>query len=107
PLPETAILEQVDEILGSSDTQLGRRVAQRADGNPFHAEELLAIESADAPLPTSLRDVLLVRLGSLDAGAIDVLGIAAVIGRDVDGEEHVAQRRWQGSVRRLDRKQLL
>src|SRR5262249_30622471 len=70
-------------------------------------EELLAIESADAPLPTSLRDVFLAVDVSTDHGGdaqdVDRPGVQ----RAEPNEQHVAQRRWQGSVRRLDREQLL
>jgi len=84
PLSADAIGQQVDEIVGRDDPRLRRRIAERADGNPFHAEELVAIDVGDAPLPASLRDVLLARLRALDPATIDVLGICAVVGTDVD-----------------------
>ena len=84
PLPAEAIGDQVDAIVGRDDPALRERIVERADGNPFHAEELVAIDVGDAPLPTSLREVLLARLRTLDASTIDLLGACAVVGSDVD-----------------------
>jgi DNA-binding CsgD family transcriptional regulator/tetratricopeptide (TPR) repeat protein len=84
PLSADAIGDQVDAIVGRDDDALRRRIAERADGNPFHAEELVAIDAGDAPLPVSLREVLLARLRTLDPATVELLGICAVVGHSVD-----------------------
>ena len=62
--------ELVDEILA------------RSEGNPFFAEELLAADGGRG-LPPGLRDILLVRVEALPAGAQAVLRVAAAAGRRV------------------------
>jgi DNA-binding CsgD family transcriptional regulator len=85
PLEPDAIREQARAILGvNADPGRVERIVGLADGNPFHAEELLALASAEVRIPRLLRDVLLARLGRLDEETIDVLGRAAIVGRDVD-----------------------
>ncbi|MYU23687.1 helix-turn-helix transcriptional regulator [Streptomyces sp. SID8352] len=68
PLPEAAV----------------RRIVDRAEGNAFYAEELVA--AADLPeggLPSGLADVLLIRFERLSGTAQRVLRTAAVAGRRV------------------------
>jgi DNA-binding CsgD family transcriptional regulator/tetratricopeptide (TPR) repeat protein len=84
PLPPEAIVEQVAAITGGADPALEKQIAERADGNPFHAEELVAVGRSATALPASLRDVLLARLAALDPPTIRLLGVCAVVGRDVD-----------------------
>jgi DNA-binding CsgD family transcriptional regulator/tetratricopeptide (TPR) repeat protein len=78
--------EQIGGILGAPPSpELLRDVYARAEGNPFFAEELVAVSpsgSADALSPT-LRDVLLARIAALDAGAQVVVRVAAAGGREV------------------------
>jgi predicted ATPase len=83
PLSAEAIGDQVDAIVGRDDPALRQRIVERADGNPFHAEQLVAIDAGNTPLPSSLREVLLARLRTLDAATIDLLGACAVVGSDV------------------------
>ena len=60
-------------------------IAQRAEGNPFFSEELLAAGSPDSTaLPARLRDVLLGRIGALSAPAGRLVEAASVAGRMVD-----------------------
>ncbi len=68
-----------------ADEVLTRMIADRSDGNPFYAEELLAAGAIDAPsrLPEDLRDVLLTRVGALSDDVTSLLGIAAVGGRSI------------------------
>ncbi len=83
-LDDAAVMAQVAAIAGVTvDATETARVVALADGNPFHVEELLALEG-NGPLPSSLRDVLIARLDRLDDATIDVLREAAVIGRQVD-----------------------
>jgi DNA-binding CsgD family transcriptional regulator/tetratricopeptide (TPR) repeat protein len=84
PLSTEAIGDQVEAIVGHDDPALRRRIAERADGNPFHAEELVAIDAGDVPLPASLREVLLARLRTLDPATVELLGVCAVVGFSVD-----------------------
>jgi tetratricopeptide (TPR) repeat protein len=58
----------------------------RSQGNPFFAEELLAMAGTGpgAELPASLRDALMVRVDSLSETARTALRFAAVAGRAVD-----------------------
>ncbi|MCX5205470.1 AAA family ATPase [Streptomyces sp. NBC_00237] len=66
-----------------------RRIVDRAEGNAFYAEELLAAlpegdEEADAAaMPSGLADVLLIRIEQLSETAQQVLRTAAVAGRRV------------------------
>ena len=59
------------------------RIVERAEGNAFFAEELVAAELGPAGLPEDLADLLLVRLDRLDDSGRDVVRAAAVAGRRV------------------------
>ncbi len=85
PLGRTEIRDQLEAILGTppSASRLDR-IVTLADGNPFHAEELVALGIDIIDLPRSLRDVLLARLERLDPPTLGLLGRAAAIGRDID-----------------------
>jgi DNA-binding CsgD family transcriptional regulator len=86
-------LEQLlASILGQPPApRLLRSIEQRSDGNPFFAEELLAAsDDGSADLPDNLRDVLLVRLGSVSDAAARLAEVAAVAGPEVDHEVLVA-----------------
>ena len=64
------------------------RSSDRAEGNPFFVEELLA-SGAGTPgdrLPPTLRDVLLTRFTELSEDAQRILGYAAVAGRTVESD---------------------
>ena len=85
PLGRTDIRDQLGAILGAApDARRLDRIVALADGNPFHVEELAALDVEAGALPRSLRAVLLARLDRLDDATVDLLGRAAVIGRDVD-----------------------
>ena len=92
PLDEGEVAELIRDITGEEPA--AREVAEyfrRSDGNPFFVEELLASRTdRGAPLASSLRDVLLARIAVLDARAQDLLGIAAVGGREVVHDELLA-----------------
>jgi DNA-binding CsgD family transcriptional regulator/tetratricopeptide (TPR) repeat protein len=80
-MPELA--EQVTGILGAAAApDLVARLHERSEGNAFFAEELVAASAeGDGPLPSSLRDVLTLRLEALSDDARTVLSAAAVAGR--------------------------
>ncbi|MER6083681.1 AAA family ATPase, partial [Streptomyces sp. NPDC001833] len=59
-----------------------RDIVQRAEGNAFYTEELVAAAGADG-MPTGLADLLLIRVEQLSETAQQVLRTAAVAGRRV------------------------
>ncbi len=81
---ETA--QQLEAIAGTALTaSTVERVFARSEGNPFYAEELFARAATGAgELPSSLREVLLLRVERLGALTREVLQAAAVAGRSVD-----------------------
>ncbi|MFG2276429.1 helix-turn-helix transcriptional regulator [Streptomyces chartreusis] len=71
PLPDTTV----------------RRIVERAEGNAFYAEELVAATDTEAGgVPSGLADVLLIRFEQLSDTAQQVLRTAAVAGRRVEHE---------------------
>lgn len=61
-----------------------REIVDRAEGNPFFVEELVAaVAEPGGTLPADLADLLLVRLDRLDDEARAVVRLAAVAGRRV------------------------
>lgn len=61
-----------------------RGIVERAEGNAFFTEELVAAAGGgDGPLPLELADLLLVRLDQLDEPSRQVVRVAAVSGRRV------------------------
>ncbi|MBB4705761.1 helix-turn-helix transcriptional regulator [Sphaerisporangium siamense] len=66
--------------LGGADAKVIGDIIDRAEGNPFYAEELLAAEG----LPYGLAGLLLARVEKLSDPAQRVLRAAAVAGRRVD-----------------------
>lgn len=73
---------------------VSRSIHERAQGNPFLAEELFAAaphDDGDA-LPSTLRDVLLARVSGVDASAREVLALVAVLGGRADHAPLVAAR---------------
>jgi DNA-binding NarL/FixJ family response regulator len=71
---------------GRQDAAAIDRVIQRAEGNAYFAEELLATSSAGGELPTGLADLLVARTVDLSPAAQDVLRAAAVTGRRIDDD---------------------
>ena len=62
------------------------RVIERAEGNAYFAEELLATSSAGSDLPTGLADLLVARTVDMSQAAQEVLRAAAVTGRRIDDD---------------------
>ncbi len=84
PLSPAHVAEQVLDITGTPPTAaLSHTLHDRAGGNPFFVEELLAA-GAGNELPDSLREALLVRLRRLSERAREIVGVAAVAGRAID-----------------------
>ena len=72
-------------------TPVARSVAaaihDRAEGNPFYAIELARLtheEGGFGEVPANVGDVIRRRIGRLPQPTVDLLGVAAVTGRDVD-----------------------
>lgn len=81
------VFELVTSILGvPPGAALAEEIWRRSEGNPFLAEELLALARAGhgGGLPGSLRDLLLARTGPLGEATLALLRVAAVGGRHVD-----------------------
>ncbi|UUU30706.1 AAA family ATPase [Streptomyces sp. CA-210063] len=87
PMPDAEVTRLVRSLRAEppDDATVGR-IVERAEGNAFYAEELLAA-TADEPgtvLPSGLADVLLIRIEQLPGAAQQVLRTAAVAGRKVE-----------------------
>ena len=61
-------------------------IVDRAEGNAYYAEELLAASAGDAELPAGLAALLMTRVEQLSATAQQALRAAAVGGRRVDDD---------------------
>jgi DNA-binding CsgD family transcriptional regulator len=88
------------------------RVIERAEGNPYFAEELLATSSAGSDLPTGLADLLVARTVDLSPAAQQVLRAAAVTGRRIDDDlvmqaAGLAGAEYEAAVREAVARQLL
>jgi DNA-binding CsgD family transcriptional regulator len=59
-------------------------VMARSEGIPFYAEELLAARAGAEPLPATLRDAILVRVGRLPEPVQKILREAALLGGHVE-----------------------
>ncbi|MFV0137697.1 ATP-binding protein [Streptomyces sp. HMX87] len=85
PLADAEVARLVRGLRGKPlpDTTV-RRIVERAEGNAFYAEELVAATDAGAGgVPSGLADVLLIRFEQLTDTAQQVLRTAAVAGRRV------------------------
>ncbi|MFI5647018.1 AAA family ATPase [Kitasatospora sp. NPDC051705] len=82
------VAAQLAGILGTAvpDRQLVDRIHRRSEGNPFFVEELATAfeDGCGAGLTDSLRDILLVRVETLDEEAQRVVRIAAEGGSHVE-----------------------
>ncbi len=83
PLSREQQAHQISDILGvPPHPQLLDEVYARAEGNPFFAEEVLAlVEQGDEGVPATVRDLLVARLEALSPATQQVLRTASVIGR--------------------------
>ncbi len=81
PLGDDEVSDLIERILGIEPSAgLVARVTERADGNPFFVEELVAAGGGD-DLPTTVGDVILQRVARVDPPTRELLRVAAVIGR--------------------------
>jgi DNA-binding CsgD family transcriptional regulator len=87
PLDATAMAEHLGQLSGGQpDPAAISKVIERAEGNPYFAEELLATCPAGSELPAGLADVLLARTVALSPAAQLVLRTAAVAGRRIEDD---------------------
>lgn len=83
PLDAVALTRHLATLTGGRHRPDLGKIVERSQGNPFFAEELLAIGDEEK-LPPSLQEVLSLRLERLPADAQRLLGEAAVLGGTVD-----------------------
>jgi DNA-binding CsgD family transcriptional regulator len=87
PLGSSAMAEHLMALAGHVlEVTAVEAVIERAEGNPYYAEELLAASSSGRALPAGLADLLLARVELLSEPARRVLRTAAVTGRRADDE---------------------
>jgi DNA-binding CsgD family transcriptional regulator/tetratricopeptide (TPR) repeat protein len=81
-----------DELGHEPDPALVDRTWERTGGNPFYAEQILAVsqERDDGDLPARLRDVVLARVGAVPETGQEVLRVASAAGTRIDDELLVA-----------------
>jgi len=85
PLDPAAMAEHLTQLAGGVPAAIDQ-VIQRAEGNPYFAEELLATSSAGSELPSGLADLLVARTIDLSPTTQQVLRAAAVTGRRIDDD---------------------
>jgi class 3 adenylate cyclase/tetratricopeptide (TPR) repeat protein len=73
---------------GSDGEATGRRLAERAEGNPLFAEQLVALlrEGGEVTLPPTIQALLAARLDRLAPAERAAVGAAAVVGREFWGD---------------------
>jgi tetratricopeptide (TPR) repeat protein len=86
-LPADATGQLLEAVApGPLSPGLAGRIHERAEGNPFYAIELARLldDGAAGEVPSTVRDVVRRRLGQLPEDCVELLTVAAVVGRDVD-----------------------
>jgi DNA-binding CsgD family transcriptional regulator len=84
PLDSVGVAALVEAITGmAASARDTDRLMQRAAGNPFFTEELLAAGPNAPTVPASINDVLAARVAQLPAAGQRVLGAASALGRAV------------------------
>ena len=73
---------------GDAEEQLGDQLAERAEGNPLFAEQLVALqrEGGEVSLPPTIQALLAARLDRLAPAEREVMGAASVVGREFWGD---------------------
>lgn len=84
PLDDVAMRQLLDQHrAGPLDDDVVAGILNRAGGNAFFAEQLVAEIGGSAQLPTELADLLLIRLERLSMPARQVVRLVAVSGRTI------------------------
>jgi DNA-binding NarL/FixJ family response regulator len=87
PLDHAGVAALVEALSGVAPSpRLTDRLVQRAAGNPFFTEELLAAGPDALTLPPSVDEVLAARVARLPIAGQRLLGAAAVLGRDMSDQ---------------------
>jgi hypothetical protein len=87
PLAATEMADHLSDLAGERlPPDVLDRLIERAEGNAFYAEELLAAAATGEELPAGLADLLLARLERLSEIAQRVVRIAAVAGPRADDD---------------------
>ena len=116
PLPAAALAEHLSNLPNGPSrlsTALLSSLVDRAEGNAYYAEELLAASSGSSGvLPTGLAALLLARVARVSDAAQQVLRAAAVAGRRADDQLVLAasgldDAAYEDAVRELVTHQLL
>jgi DNA-binding NarL/FixJ family response regulator len=116
PLPAAALAEHLSSLRSGPSrlsTALLTSLVDRAEGNAYYAEELLAASSgAPGTLPSGLAALLLARVARVSDGAQQVLRAAAVAGRRANDQLVLAvsgldETEYTAAVRELVAHQLL
>jgi DNA-binding CsgD family transcriptional regulator len=111
PLDPEAMAEHLTQLAGATPAEINQ-VIERAEGNAYFAEELLATCPAGTELPAGLADLLVARTIVLSPTAQQVLRAAAVTGRRIDDElvmraSGLAPADYEAAVREAVARQLL
>jgi DNA-binding NarL/FixJ family response regulator len=111
PLDPAAMAEHLTQLAGGTPAAIDQ-VIERAEGNAYFAEELLATCSARTELPAGLADLLVARTIDLSPTAQQVLRAAAVTGRRIDDQlvmraSGLAAADYENAVREAVARQLL
>ena len=91
-LTETDVAALVEETTGGAPPPgLAETIRARTEGNPFFVSELVALlgqpdQILAGHIPTGVREAIRLRLTRLPEEGTALLGVAAVIGRDIDVE---------------------
>ncbi|MCX4993671.1 adenylate/guanylate cyclase domain-containing protein [Streptomyces sp. NBC_00568] len=90
PEESGALAAGLDEVGAHQADPASDRVLERAEGNPLHLEQLLAMRgeggSVDG-LPPTVQALLAARVGALERAERDALDLASVVGREFALEE--------------------
>jgi ATP/maltotriose-dependent transcriptional regulator MalT len=80
PLTREELAEQLEDLLGvAPERDLVERVLERSEGYPLFVEEIMAASlDGRGPLPSTLREALMVRVDRLPDVAREVLSVIAV-----------------------------
>ncbi len=85
-LDQDELRSLVAGILGAEpDPDLVAAIQSRSGGNPYFAEELLALDAAAGPMPATMREALLARIDGVAAPTWTMLRVAAVLGARFEG----------------------
>ena len=86
--PDTRALVRSLLPAAEAGDQLDERLAERAEGNPLFAEQLVALlrEDGDVSLPPTIQALLAARLDRLPPAERAAIGAASVVGREFWGD---------------------